>query len=259
MQALVYTPVMQGTGEFDGGRIKEQKPIGFPGEGSVVKRVGPLFYWAWATSETEAAIGLHPHKGFEIMTYVVGGTAYHGDTLGTDSVVGAGGVQVMQTGSGVSHKEKLSAGAELFQIWFEPDLSEAVLRQPTYHQYAHEDFPQVSRAEGVSVKTVIGGGAPVELAADIRMWDVEVQGGALYTQSVPEGFTLTALAIRGQGTWAAAGVSSREPAAFHHKDFIVAAAASDTEVEIRNTQDAPLRLILIQVPTKVDYPLYPKR
>ncbi|WP_426452700.1 pirin family protein [Paenibacillus sp. S-38] len=259
MQALVYTPVMQGTGEFDGGRIKEQKPIGFPGEGSVIKRVGPLFYWAWATSESEAEIGLHPHKGFEIMTYVVDGTAYHGDTLGTDSVVGAGGAQVMQTGSGVSHKEKLSAGAELFQIWFEPDLSEAVLRQPTYHQYSHEEFPLEGSGAGYSIKTVIGGGAPIKLAADTKMWDVEVRQGSQYTHSVPAGYTLTALAIRGQGTWAEAGVSSKEPAVFRHKDFVIGTSSSDTEVVLTNTEDAPLRLILIQVPTKVDYPLYPKR
>ncbi|WP_220446569.1 pirin family protein [Paenibacillus piri] len=33
------------------------------------------------------------------------GKAEHGDSLGTRSVVGPGGAQVMQTGSGVSHEE----------------------------------------------------------------------------------------------------------------------------------------------------------
>ncbi|MDT3428603.1 redox-sensitive bicupin YhaK (pirin superfamily) [Paenibacillus forsythiae] len=259
MQTMVYTPAMQGRGEFDGGKIKEQKPIGFSGEGSVIKRVGPLFYWAWATSSTEAGIGLHPHQGFEIITYVVQGNAFHGDTLGTDSTVGAGGAQVMQTGSGVSHQERLSAGSELFQIWFEPELTEAVRRKPTYRQYQHEDFPQEVTAGGVSVKTVIGPGAPVQLVADSEMWDVEIGAGARYVQKVPAGYTLTALAIRGQGTWAEPG-SPEESVSFQHKDFIKKAVEADAEVEIMNSSDQDmLRLIMIKVPTKVDYPLYPKR
>lgn len=258
MQPRVYTPAMQGKGEFDGGRIQEQKPIGFPGEGSVVKRVGPLFYWAWATSGEEALIGLHPHQGFEILTYVVEGQAYHGDTLGTDSTVGAGGVQIMQTGSGVSHQERLSPGSELFQIWFEPELSAAVMRPPTYRQYEHGDFPREQSAEGVTVKTVIGAGAPVQLVADAQMWDVEIRSGARYRHSLPEGYSLAVLAIRGEGTLGEAG-SPKEPAAFRHRDFIATAGDAAAEVEVGNPNADPLRLIVIQVPTTVKYPLYPKR
>ena len=258
MQALVYTPAMQGIGEFDGGKIIEQKPIGFPGEGAVIKRVGPLFYWAWATSSAEAMIGLHPHQGFEIITYVVSGSAFHGDTLGTKSTVGAGGVQVMQTGSGVSHQEKISEHAEFFQIWFEPELTEAIRRQPTYHQHEHKEFPQETNAAGYQVKTIIGSNAPVQLIANIRMWDVEVSSGAQYKQQVNAGYTLTALAIRGHGTWADSE-ESKPPVHFHHKDFIVAAANAETEVEIINTDEGILRLILIEVPTTTSYPLYHKR
>jgi redox-sensitive bicupin YhaK (pirin superfamily) len=258
MQTLVYTPAMQGIGEFDGGKIKEQKPIGFPGEGAVVKRVGPLFYWAWASSSAEAVIGLHPHQGFEIMTYVVKGSAFHGDTLGTSSTVTAGGAQVMQTGSGVSHQEKVSANAELFQIWFEPELTEAIRRQPTYRQHEHEDFPLESSPAGYRVKTVIGPGAPIQLVTDIKMWDVEVNSGTLYKHKVSKEYTLTALAIRGQGTWAESG-AEKEPVHFHHKDFIVAGAITETEVEIVNTDECIMRLILIEVPSTVSYPLYHKR
>lgn len=259
MQTLVYTPSMQGTGEFDGGKIKEQKPIGFPGEGSVVKRVGPLFYWAWATSEEEASIGLHPHQGYEILTYVVQGFARHGDTLGTDSTVGAGGVQVMQTGSGVSHQEKVGAGTEMFQIWFEPEWGPAMRRAPTYRQFGQEHFSR-QVGTGYTATTVIGEGSPVELVVDAKMWDVEIDGGASYRQLIPAGYTLTALAIRGEGLWAAAGEgASKEPCPFRHKDFIVCAADSEMEATVGNTAADKQRLLLIQVPTKVSYTLYPKR
>lgn len=69
---------------------------------------------------------------------------------------------------------------------------------------------------------------------------------------------MTALAIRGQGTWAESG-ASKQPVSFHHKDFIIATAKDEIEVEIANTDEGILRLILIEVPTTVNYPLYHKR
>ncbi|MCZ8513919.1 pirin family protein [Paenibacillus filicis] len=254
MQVMVYTPAMQAVGAFDGGNITEQKPIGFPGEGSVVKGVGPLFYWAWAHTKQEGYIGLHPHQGFEIITYVVEGTAEHGDTLGTRSTVGPGGAQVMQTGSGVSHEERfIGPDMEGFQIWFEPYLSEAVKRQPTYSQFEHEAFP-ITSGEGYTVKTVIGGEAPIKLVAEARMWDVEVGSGGRFTHTIPAGHTLTALAIRGDAAWHAGDAVT----AFPHKSFALLRADQDTEVTLEGSPEAA-RVILIEVPTKVDYPLYPKR
>lgn len=48
MNITLFPPEKQADGAFHGGKIVEKKPIGFPGENSQVKRVGPLFYWAWA-------------------------------------------------------------------------------------------------------------------------------------------------------------------------------------------------------------------
>ncbi len=146
MEVKIIKPQDQAIGQFDGGKIKEQKPIGFSGEGSLIDRLGPLFYWAWGHSQGPAEIGLHPHQGFEIITYVIKGKAYHRDTLGTESVVDAGGTQLMQTGSGVYHAEALKEPSEIFQIWFEPHLSQAVKRTPTYSQYNSEDFSVIDKA-----------------------------------------------------------------------------------------------------------------
>ena len=38
-----------------------------------------LFYWAHATATKDSTIGLHPHKGFEILTYVLKGKIRHYD------------------------------------------------------------------------------------------------------------------------------------------------------------------------------------
>jgi redox-sensitive bicupin YhaK (pirin superfamily) len=258
MQTLVYGPALQATGAFDGGKITEQKPIGFPGEGSVVKRIGPLFYWAWAKAKADGYIPLHPHQAFEIMTYVIAGQAQHGDTLGTKSTVGPGGVQLMQTGSGVSHEERfIGPDMEGFQIWFEPHMEKALSMTPTYSQYEHGDFPLIE-GEGFVKKTIIGEGSPVNIIADARMWDIKIASGGQYRHHVPGGRTLAALAIQGGGVWATSESDSKRTS-FRHKDFLVARADEDQNVIIKTTEASPQRLILIEVPTTVDYPLYPKR
>jgi redox-sensitive bicupin YhaK (pirin superfamily) len=135
-----------GSGAFDGGKITEIKPIPFPHEEGGLDATGPLFYWAWATAHGSGAIPMHPHKGFEIVSYALEGEIGHSDTLGTRSRVGKGGAQVMQTGSGVSHQEEMyGERTDFFQIWFEPDLKEAMRRPATYAEFRDEDFPREER------------------------------------------------------------------------------------------------------------------
>ncbi|GAA3401077.1 pirin family protein [Paenibacillus hodogayensis] len=260
MTIVRYSPDQQGKGAFDGGNITEQKPIGFPGEGGAVKRVGPLFYWAWAFAPVEGYIPRHPHQAFEILTYVVQGTGVHGDSLGTDSRIGPGGVQVMQTGSGVSHEERfVGPDMEGFQIWFEPDLRRSRLQPPTYRQFEHEQFP-IERSRGVVVKQVIGGSAPVELVTDAAMWDVTLSPGSVYRYELAAGRSLSVLAIRGNGTAAYAEEGAASSVRLAHTDFAVIAAEADRTVELSaDNAGEELRLIAIEVPTAVDYPLYNKR
>ncbi|WP_138754611.1 pirin family protein [Paenibacillus sinopodophylli] len=255
MKVNVYTPLQQAVGSFEGGRIIEQKPIGFPQEQEAVKGVGPLFYWAWAHAKEGGSIGLHPHKGFEIMTYVVNGIVEHGDTLGTESIVGSGGAQVMQTGSGVSHREKITGpDAEIFQIWFEPDLNESVKRKPTYHDYHAEDFPTFN-GNGVHRKTILGEESPIQLVTDVQMWDLTLEEGTEYTFTIPEGYAAAVLAIRGDGLWSF-GAEGASRAIFKQKDFTVLEAQGQAELIQLVIGDKQARLIFIQVPVQVEYPLY---
>jgi redox-sensitive bicupin YhaK (pirin superfamily) len=258
MNIAVYPAAEQGEGEFDGGKITEQKPIGFPGEGSAVKRVGPLFYWAWAFAREEGYIPPHPHQAFEIVTYMIRGSAVHGDSLGTNSTIGPGGAQVMQTGSGVQHEERfVGPDMEGFQIWFEPDLRRSRQQPPTYHQFEHEQFPSEQR-DGVSVKHVIGGHSPVVLTTDAEMWDLTLSPGSEHRLGLAAGRSLAVLAIRGSGTMQRADDSS-QPVSIAHKDFAVIEAAADDKVVLKAGEDETMRLIVIEVPTQVDYPLYNKR
>ncbi|TDF91121.1 pirin family protein [Paenibacillus piri] len=251
MEIKIIKPQDQAKGEFDGGKILEQKPIGFSGEGALIKRLGPLFYWAWAQSSGEGGIGLHPHQGFEILTYVIKGRGRHKDTLGTDSVVGAGGVQVMQAGSGVSHAESILEPYEGFQIWFEPYLNEAIKRPPTYRKYVHEDFPKVSE-NGVTVKTILGEHSPISIVTDAKIYDVQIENGATYKYFLSPNRTLAGLAIRGNG----AVIEERE-VSFENKDFVIIQSEKDETIALQSTGEE-LQMLLIEIPTQVEYPLYRK-
>ena len=65
----------------------------------------------------------HPHRDMEIVTYVRTGAITHQDSMGNKGRTGAGDVQVMSAGSGVTHAEYNLEDEEttLFQIWIETD------------------------------------------------------------------------------------------------------------------------------------------
>ena len=250
----LFSPDQQGTGAFDGGRITELKPIGFPHEPSGARRIGPLFYWAWATAKGSGKIGLHPHRGFEIMSYVLKGEIGHRDTLGTVSRVKSGGAQVMQTGSGVSHQEEtLGDHTEFFQIWFEPDLQEAVKRAPTYRELHDGDFPTRTK-DGVTIKSVIGDEGPVSLVAPVAMQEVSILEGKRLMRKLQKGNSLATLVIEGEGSW-----SSKETdkaLSVRTGDLAIIEAAVDSDLVLQAEGQTPLRTAIVEVPVAVPYALY---
>ncbi|KRF13390.1 pirin family protein [Paenibacillus sp. Soil787] len=255
MNIQILEPEYQAKEEFDRGKIQAQKPLGFSGQGAATVRLGPLFYWSWSYAAAKGGIGLHPHQGFEIISYGIAGQGFHKDSLGTESILGQGDIQLMQAGSGIQHAESVEAGYEGFQIWLEPYLNEAVRRQPTYSLFKHEKFLQTGQ-DGVNVKTILGEGSPIlHLVTDARMYDVEIQPGASFIHKLLPNRTLAGLAIRGIGgsIW----VSGQEPTSFKNKDFAIVQSQQEGEINIRVSGEK-LRIFLIDVPTLVEYPLYNK-
>jgi redox-sensitive bicupin YhaK (pirin superfamily) len=254
MDINLYPPEVQVEGAFDGGRITEIKPLGFPHEGATVSHVGPLFYWAWATAKGYGKIELHPHQGFEIMSYALKGEIGHYDTLGNRSRVKSGGAQIMQSGSGVSHEEEtLGDHTELFQIWFQPDLETAVQKSPTYREFRNGDFP-VENNPGVLIKSIVGKGSPVTLVTDASMQDVTVEPNFQYQRTLPSGKTLAIVTISGKGR--GLDEASGQKIYLQKKYFAVIHAKNEGIVSLKAEGDSPMRLAIIEVPAEVSYPLY---
>ena len=82
--------------------------------------------------------GTHGHRDMEILTYMLGGTLEHKDSLGSGGQLHPGDVQFMSAGSGVRHSEFNPSAEEtayLLQIWLLPN------RQGLDPLYGQKRFP----------------------------------------------------------------------------------------------------------------------
>jgi len=251
MSIRIYSKDQQASGEFDGGKMVEQKPIGFPGEGSAVDRVGTLFYWAWFQAKEDAVLPFHPHRGFEIISYLLSGTVHHQDSLGNERSLQTGGLQVMQTGSGVQHSERYEKGASGFQIWFEPNLGETNYAEPAYADYESQELPTKAE-DGISIKTILGDDSPVHLVADTKMWDIVIPAGSTYDCVIPTGYSMAGLVVEGQSQW----IFENERKRIDPEMFVVCDADELRTLKIESSSKEGTRAILIQVPTVLPYPSY---
>jgi redox-sensitive bicupin YhaK (pirin superfamily) len=167
MSISIYTKENQADGNFNYGEILEKKPIGFPQDGGKLKPYSNLFYWAHAwTSGTKSTIGLHPHQGFEICSFVLKGNINHYDTKQNKWIpLKEGDVQIIRSGNGISHAEEIDDNSEIFQIWFDPDLSKSLTKEATYDDYSSKDFKLIDK--GIrSFKVIVGEGSPMHMDSE---------------------------------------------------------------------------------------------
>ena len=156
----------QASGQFNGGQIVENKPIGFPQDGGNVRPYSNLFYWAYAEAVEESTIGLHPHQGFEIMSFVLKGAIRHYDTkLEEWRRLEAGDAQIIRAGKGISHAEHMEQGSAMFQIWIDPNLGKTTQISASYDDYKSSTFPVVDQS-GVKIKTFVGKDSPFKMDAE---------------------------------------------------------------------------------------------
>ena len=93
--------------------------------------------------------GTHPHDNMEIITIPLVGDLAHKDSMGNESVIKTGDVQVMSAGTGIQHSEfnpNADEQTKLFQIWLFPKKRNVT---PRYQQITLDkslqknDFSQI--------------------------------------------------------------------------------------------------------------------
>ena len=103
---------------------------------------GAIRVWNDDTIAAQSGFPPHGHADMEIVTFVRSGAITHKDSLGNTGRTGAGDVQVMSAGTGITHAE-YNVEAEpttLFQIWIMPDRRG---EQPSWGQ---REFPKSDRS-----------------------------------------------------------------------------------------------------------------
>ncbi len=148
----------------------------------------------------------HPHRGIETITYVLGGTVEHGDSMGNKGVIGAGDVQWMTAGSGIIHQEMPKGdprGAmEGFQLWANLPASRKMM-DPRYRDVKAAQIPEVTDGNGTRIKVICGEvngtrGPVQDVVIDPMYLDVAVPAGSEFVHPTKPGHTVFAYVIEGK-------------------------------------------------------------
>ncbi|MFC7234730.1 pirin family protein [Halosegnis marinus] len=148
--------------------------------------------------EPHQGFDTHPHRGFEIISYMLEGAMAHADSMGHESVAREGDAMRVTTGSGMRHSEMPDEGAACngLQLWVNLPRDEKTV-EPSYEDASAEELP-VRETDGATVTTVVGEGSPLSLHTPVS-YEVAALSGA-WTWSVPEGWNGFAYGIDGEGT-----------------------------------------------------------
>ena len=159
-----------------GGVIRANKPA-VGGQSADGRPSAGLFYWSHSRFTDDFEFGLHHHEGFEIVTFVLDGENSHFDTAGTTwTPLRSGDVQIIHSGSGISHNERVAKGTRAFQIWFDPGYAAALQRTPSYQDHPASTFTSEPRG-AFAVTDYIGGRGPIRTLVEglsIRRMTAEV-------------------------------------------------------------------------------------
>lgn len=126
----------------------------------------------WVAPHT--GFGRHGHQNMEIFTFMLAGELSHTDSLGHQTLLRAGDLQLMSAGTGIYHSE-MNHGAEpvhFLQIWLEPN----VLRTAPLYQ-------QINRSE-LNAPLLVGpqgSGAPLCIKQDAHIYFYDLHDAELPT------------------------------------------------------------------------------
>ena len=221
------------------GNFIVNKPVA-SGTKSTVKPYSNLFYWSHAIAIDDCEFGLHPHEGFEIMTFILEGNVTHFDTATKVwTPLTTGDFQVIQSNSGIQHQERVAKGTSSFQIWFDPNFYEAIKQKPAYVDYHSKDFETEIENE-IKTITYVGGNSKSfamtpHLAIKKLTFDIQTK----ISLQLDSNSSYTFYVLNGQG------LADNQP------------IEKDDAIRISNTNyfdiDFKGELFFIQTPTELEY------
>jgi redox-sensitive bicupin YhaK (pirin superfamily) len=131
----------------------------------------------------------HPHRGFEILTYIRQGWGSHKDNFGNEATVKAGGLMRLTAGKGMWHGEGGGAGEgkviEGLQFWVNLKKAQKKI-DPAFQHVEDAELPRQSQDGGkTSIKVLVGPGSPVKILTPMFYLEVTMQPGASFQWDIP--------------------------------------------------------------------------
>ncbi len=230
-RAVTNVVIAHETAEGAGARVRRALPS------SGLRSLDPFVLLDEFFVEPPAAFPEHPHRGFEIVTYVLEGSFRHQDSMGVDSTVETGGVQRINTGGGIWHSEmpRTEGMNHGLQLWI--NLPRALKQsQPEYQGLSSGQLPEAGRA-GYRVRTIVGGASPVRLHTPVEYYDVSVAAGRDCELEVTPGYSGAVYVLSGSGRFGANAITGRPGA-------LLVLGEGDS-LRAANEGNEPLRFALI--------------
>jgi redox-sensitive bicupin YhaK (pirin superfamily) len=89
--------------------------------------------------QPKMGFGEHPHRNMEIISIPISGALSHKDSMGNKRSIDVGEVQVMSSGTGITHSEfndSKTEEAHFLQLWIFPEIENV---KPVYNQKVFEE------------------------------------------------------------------------------------------------------------------------
>jgi len=147
----------------------------------------------------------HPHRGFQTVTYLIAGRMRHKDNAGHDGVIEPGGVQWMSAARGIIHSEMPEQEDGLlqgFQLWINLPAANK-MDEPSYQEFSPDVIPLETDNSGCQIKVIAGTtdngtrGPVKNIITDPLFFDVELDSGQTFTQTVPVDHSAVIYTING--------------------------------------------------------------
>jgi redox-sensitive bicupin YhaK (pirin superfamily) len=154
-------------------------------------------------------VGVHPHRGFETVTFAWEGSVAHHDSTGAGGVIGPGDVQWMTAASGILHKEFHEEGYSrrggpfhMAQLWVNLPRANK-MSAPGYQAIASDRMGVVTLPKSAGTVRVIAGEfegvrGPARTFTHIDVYDVRLNTAGLLPLTFPARHNLAVLVMKGE-------------------------------------------------------------
>ena len=172
--------------------------------------------------------GMHPHQNMEVISIPLKGYLRHGDSIENSSVITPGTIQVMSTGTGISHREYNDSATEpleFLQIWVFPK------KENTKPKYDNFDIRHAVKRNELSLIVSPEGNAPASILQDAWFSIGKLDKGVKKTYDMHREDTgVYVFVIEGQANVSGTVLSRRDGMGIYDTNSVAIEALEDSEI-----------------------------